>query len=43
VPLTTTNHSEIAAQFDSFTRHLVGMNEETKQEPEKRRVFLGMF
>lgn len=43
VPLTTTNHSEIAAQFDSFTRHLVGMNEEAKPEPEKRRVFLGMF
>jgi pilus assembly protein CpaE len=43
VPLTTTNHSEIAAQFDSFTRHLVGMNEEAKPETEKRRVFLGMF
>jgi pilus assembly protein CpaE len=43
VPLTTTNHSEIASQFDSFARHLVGMNEEAKAEPEKRRVFLGMF
>ena len=43
VPLTTTNHSEIASQFDSFTRHLVGLNEEAKPEPEKRRVFLGIF
>jgi pilus assembly protein CpaE len=43
VPLATTNHSEIAAQFDSFTRHLVGMTEEVKPEPEKRRVFLGIF
>lgn len=43
VPLTTTNHSEIAAQFDSFTRHLVGMHEDAKPEPEKRRVFLGIF
>ncbi|HWK08950.1 MAG TPA: AAA family ATPase [Vicinamibacterales bacterium] len=43
VPLTTTNHSEIAAQFDSFTRQLVGMNEEAKPEGEKKRVFLGIF
>jgi pilus assembly protein CpaE len=44
VPLTTTNHSEIAAQFDSFTRNLVGMHsEETKPDTEKRRVFLGLF
>ena len=43
VPLTTTNHSEIAAQFDSFTRHLVGMHEDAKPEAEKRRVFLGIF
>ena len=43
VPLTTTNHSEIAAQFDSFTRNLVGLNEDVKTEAEKRRVFLGIF
>src|SRR6476661_6339145 len=44
VPLTLTNNTEIAAQFDSFTRHLVGMAAvEAKPEPEKRRVFLGMF
>ena len=43
VPLTLTNNSEIAGQFDSFTRQLVGMAEEAKPEPERRRVFLGMF
>jgi pilus assembly protein CpaE len=44
VPLTLTNNTEIAAQFDSFTRQLVGMaTVEAKPEPEKRRVFLGMF
>ncbi|HEY2432653.1 MAG TPA: AAA family ATPase [Vicinamibacterales bacterium] len=43
VPLAMTNHSELAAQFDSFTRQLVGLAEEAKPEPEKRRVFLGMF
>ena len=44
VPLTLTNNSEIAAQFDSFTRHLVGLAAaEVKAEPEKKRVFLGIF
>ncbi|MGH9411857.1 MAG: AAA family ATPase [Vicinamibacterales bacterium] len=43
VPLALTNHSEIAAQFDSFTRHLVGLADEAKPEPEKKRVFLGIF
>jgi pilus assembly protein CpaE len=44
VPLTLTNNSEIAGQFDNFTRHLVGLAaEEAKAEPEKKRVFLGMF
>ena len=45
VPLTLTNNSEIAGQFDSFTRHLVGLaaEEKTKAEPERKRVFLGMF
>ena len=43
VPLSLANHSEIAAQFDSFTRHLVGIAEAPKAEPERRRVFLGMF
>jgi len=43
VPLSLTNHSEIAAQFDSFTRHLIGMVDEVKPEPERRRVFLNLF
>ena len=44
VPLTLTNNSEIASQFDSFSRLLVGMPEEAaKTEPERKRVFLGMF
>jgi pilus assembly protein CpaE len=43
VPLALTNHSEIASQFGSFTRHLVGMDEETKREPEKKRMFLGLL
>src|SRR3954467_9626643 len=30
VPLTLTNNTEIASQFDSFTRHLVGLAHETK-------------
>jgi pilus assembly protein CpaE len=43
VPLSLTNHSEIAAQFDSFTRHLIGLADVPKAEPDRRRVFLGIF
>src|SRR6478672_2884642 len=44
VPLALTNQTEIAAQFDSFTRHLLGLaDNEVKVEPEKKRVFLGIF
>lgn len=45
VPLSMANHSEIAAQFSTFTRHLLGMAEEAKPKPEaeKRRVFMGIF
>jgi pilus assembly protein CpaE len=43
VPLALTNNSEIASQFDMFTRQLVGMAEAAKPEPERKRVFLGMF
>ena len=45
VPLSMTNHSEIAAQVDSFTRLLIGGPVvEVKAEPEPRkRVFLGIF
>ena len=44
VPLALSNNSDIAGQFDSFSRQLVGMaSEEAKPEPERKRVFLGMF
>jgi pilus assembly protein CpaE len=43
VPLTMTNHSEIASDFDNFTRQLVGLATEHKPEPERRRAFLGVF
>ena len=44
VPLSMTNNSEIAGQFDTFTRQLVGLGAEAaKPEPERKRVFLGMF
>ena len=42
VPLTMTNHSEISAQFGSFTRQLLGQDE-AKAEPERRRPFLGIL
>ncbi len=43
VPLALSNNTEIAAQFDSFSRHLVGMADKATAEPERKRVFLGMF
>ena len=44
VPLALTNSTQIASEFDSFTRQLVGMAEEAKVEPERKRAsFLGMF
>ena len=44
VPLAMTNNSEIAAQFDSFKRNLVGLAQAAaKPEPERKRVFLGIF
>jgi pilus assembly protein CpaE len=42
VPLTLSNHSEIASEFDSFTRQFLGVAPEAK-EPEKRRAFLGIL
>jgi pilus assembly protein CpaE len=44
VPLALTNSTEIATQFDMFTRNLLGLTvEAAKTEAEKRRVFLGIF
>ena len=42
VPITLTNHSELSAQFGSFTKGLLGL-EEAKVEPERRRAFLGIL
>jgi len=42
VPLTLTNHSEISAQFGSFTRQLLGQDEAAPQ-PERRARFLGLL
>jgi pilus assembly protein CpaE len=43
VPLSMTNQSEIAAQFGSFARNLVGIAEDAKPEAERKRVFMGIF
>jgi pilus assembly protein CpaE len=44
VPLALANHSDLAGQFSSFTRHLLGaQQEDAKPEPEKRRTFLGLL
>ena len=43
VPLSLTNHSEIASQFGSFTRHLVGMQDDAPAQPAKKRAFLGLL
>lgn len=43
VPLTLTNHSEIASQFGNFTRQLLGLDAAAKAEPEKRARFLGIL
>jgi pilus assembly protein CpaE len=42
VPLTLANHSEISAQFGTFTKQLLGL-EEAAVQPEKRRAFLGLL
>jgi pilus assembly protein CpaE len=42
VPLGIAGQSELATQFASFTRQLLGQQEEAK-EPERRRAFLGIL
>jgi len=42
VPLTMTNHSEIADQFGAFTRQLVGLDE-AQPEPARKARFLGLL
>jgi pilus assembly protein CpaE len=43
VPITMANHSELSAQFGAFTRQMLGMSDDAKAEPEKRRAFLGIL
>jgi Flp pilus assembly CpaE family ATPase len=43
VPLALTNHSEIAGQFGAFSRQILGIRDDVKPEPEKRRPFLGLL
>ena len=40
---TLTNNSEIAGQFSSFTRNMVGIHDAVKVEPERRKAFLGLL
>ena len=42
VPLSLATDSDLSEQFSSFTRQLLGQQEEVK-EPEKRRAFLGLL
>lgn len=43
VPLSLANHSDIAAQFDRFTRRIINPAEpQAPAEPEKKRGFLGL-
>jgi pilus assembly protein CpaE len=43
VPLSLSNHSELSSQFGSFTRHLLGVQDDVKVEPERRKDFLGIL
>ena len=43
VPLTLSNNSSIAGEFDSFTRQLLGGAVAEAKQPEKRRAFLGIL
>jgi pilus assembly protein CpaE len=43
VPLALANSSELSSQFSTFTRQLLGQQDEVKEpEPPKRRAFLGL-
>jgi pilus assembly protein CpaE len=43
VPLALANDSDIASEFSTFTRQLLGGQQEAAKEPEKRRAFLGLL
>jgi pilus assembly protein CpaE len=42
VPLALANNSDVAGQFGSFARNLLGIQDQPK-EPEKKRAFLGLL
>jgi pilus assembly protein CpaE len=42
VPLTLANHSDLASEFTTFARQLLGHQEQVS-EPEKKRAFLGLL
>jgi pilus assembly protein CpaE len=43
VPLALANSSELATQFDKFTRQIIGPGDEQAAQPEKRARFLGLL
>lgn len=43
VPLALANHSELASQFGSFSKQILGLRDESRAEPEKRKAFLGIL
>jgi hypothetical protein len=45
VPLTLTNHSDLAARFERFTKQIINPNAEAEtEEPSRERAsFLGLF
>ncbi|HXW05804.1 MAG TPA: AAA family ATPase [Vicinamibacterales bacterium] len=43
VPLALSNHSELASEFTTFARQLLGQQDEVQEQPEKRRAFLGIL
>jgi len=43
VPLALANSSELAAQFDKFTRQIIGPGDETGAPPGRRAKFLGLL
>jgi pilus assembly protein CpaE len=43
VPLSLSNNSDLASQFGSFTRQLLGVHDDAKAEPERRKAFLGLL
>jgi hypothetical protein len=43
VPLALANNSEIASQFSTFSKTLLGHQDEVEEPVQKRRAFLGLL